>query len=153
MWQVLVRAINTLGAVTARHALALAAAALALASPPAASAQTPGDDQYTDPFGGSTPSQPERSDGDGGGSEQEAPEPSTGGGGSSGGGETVQPAPSAPPAAAPPAPATTTTTTAAEQQLPRTGADTGLLALGGAVLLAGGVALRVTLRERGPRRR
>ena len=51
----------------------------------------------------------------------------------------------------PPAPATTTT--AAGQQLPRTGADTGLLALGGAVLLAGGVALRVTLRERGPRRR
>ena len=111
------RAINTLGAVTARHALALAAAALALASPPAASAQTPGDDQYTDPFGGSTPSQPERSDGGEGGSEQDAPEPSTGGGGSSGGGETVQPAPSAPPAAAPPAPATTTTTTAAEQQL------------------------------------
>ena len=65
-------------------------------------------------------------------------------------GGAVEPAPSDQPETveAPPA-----TTSAAPQELPRTGADTGLLALGGAVLLAGGVALRVTLRERGPRRR
>ena len=128
----------------------LAAAVLALPAP--AWGQSAGDEQYEDPF---APEQGQTDEGDssGGGDTGSSGDGSSSGGGSSGGGETVQPAPSAPPAAAPPAPATTTTTTAAEQQLPRTGADTGLLALGGAVLLAGGVALRVTLRERGPRRR
>jgi LPXTG-motif cell wall-anchored protein len=112
-----------------RRIAALLAAAAVFAVPAAAGAQTPGDDQYTDPFGG--------------GQEQEA---------------TPTPTPSpAPPAAAPaqepapapaPAPATasqTTTTTTA--QLPRTGADAGLLALGGALLLVGGIALRVRVSD------
>ena len=134
------------------HRTACLLAAVALALPGAAWGQSAGDEQYEDPF---------------------APEPArrtraatnrlvgrrrhrlvgrrlVGRRRSSDGGGAVQPAPSAQPEAvtAPP-----TTTSAAGQQLPRTGADTGLLALGGAVLLAGGVALRVTLRERGPRRR
>jgi hypothetical protein len=152
------------GVPTTRRALAIAASALALAAPPVASAQTPGDEQYTDPFGGSAPSQPEPSDDDdGGGGSQPQPSDDDGGGGS-------QPQPSdddaagdgtdgaTPPAAttAPPdtggsvtssTPATTTETLAA------TGFDAATLALGGAILLAGGLALRVTLSERGRRRR
>ena len=41
--------------VAARRTLAIVAAAFALGTPSAASAQTPGDEQYTDPFGGDTP--------------------------------------------------------------------------------------------------
>jgi LPXTG-motif cell wall-anchored protein len=113
-----------------RRIAALGAAAAVLAVPAAAGAQTPGDDQYTDPFGG--------------GQEQEAtPTP------------TPTPSPE-PPAAAPaqqpaptaaPAPATASQTTTTTAQLPRTGADAGLLALGGALLLVGGVALRVRVSD------
>ena len=62
----LVGAITTLAGVTARHTLAIVAAAFALGTPSAASGQTPGDEQYTDPFGGGTPSQPrDREEGNG----------------------------------------------------------------------------------------
>jgi hypothetical protein len=132
------------------HRIACLLAAATLALPAAASGQSAGDEQYEDPF---APEQGQTDDegssgGDDAGSAGGDDTGSVGGddtgsagGGSSGGGESVQPEPTA-------APAAPTTTTAAEAQLARTGADTGLVALGGAVLLAGGVALRVTLRRR-----
>ena len=121
------------------HRTACLLAAVALALPGAAWGQSAGDEQYEDPFA------PESGQTDEGGNDT-----GSSGGGSSGGGGAVQPAPSEQPEAvtAPPA-----TTSAAGQELASTGAGTGLLALGGAVLLAGGVALRVMLREHGPRRR
>jgi LPXTG-motif cell wall-anchored protein len=153
--------------------LLLAAAVLVFAAPAAAPAQTPGDEQYTDPFGGSTPAQPEPSDDDaGGGSEPAQPEPSdddAGGGGGSGdspgddtsgsaggGGSTGSPgagtAPTGPDAPVTSAGSTTGTAAPVEpvaaEQLPATGADTRLMVLVGALLLAGGVAIRVRLRQR-----
>jgi LPXTG-motif cell wall-anchored protein len=113
--------------------LACALVGAALASPSPAWAQGAGDDQYTDPFAG----EGEQSGGD---QEQEQEEPE------------AAPAPAEPEASAP-APAQTAQAPGAEQQLPRTGADAGLLALGGTLLLAGGVALRVRLSEPRPRRR
>jgi LPXTG-motif cell wall-anchored protein len=106
-----------------RTILALGALLLSLALPGAALAQGAGDEQYQDPFG----------------DEQSQPEP------------TATPAPAqpppaaesqaptqAPPAATPqPAPAP-----ASGSQLPYTGADAGLLALGGVALLSAGIALR-----------
>jgi LPXTG-motif cell wall-anchored protein len=123
-----------------RRSVSLAAALLVLALPAAAPAQTPGDEQYTDPFGGEQeqPSQGGGSQGDDGGQPEPAPAP--------------EPEPAAP-AAPEPAAATTAQASAAEQ-LPRTGspADAGLLALGGTLLLAGGVALRLRVSERRPPR-
>ena len=138
---------------TARHRLAIAVAALALAAPPAASAQTPGDDQYTDPFGGSTPSQPEQSDN--GAGQPAEPAPSDEDQGSSGGGSPDEGAAQQAPAAEP-APVSASQTVqppSAGPQLPRTGADAGLIAAGGALLLTGGVVLRVRISERALRRR
>ena len=128
----------------------LAAAVLAL--PAAAWGQSAGDEQYEDPF---APEQGQTDDeGSSGGDDTSS---SVGNDtGSAGGGSSWRrngPAGADRRARGRSAGAAATTTAAAGQQLPRTGADTGLLALGGAVLLAGGVALRVTLRERGPRRR
>jgi hypothetical protein len=120
-----------------RRPVAVLSAAFVLATPAGALAQSAGDDQYQDPFGGS--------------------------GGGSGGGGSAQPAPTpATPAApsgtaAPSTPAPTAPTASASQapaaqpagQLPYTGSpvEAGLLAGVGAVLLAGGVGLRVRLRE------
>jgi hypothetical protein len=107
------------------------AAALAMAAP--AAAQTPGDDQYQDPFGGD--------------SGQATPTPQ------------ATPAPAAPAPAAPaPAPAAPSADSAqarpapappAAPQLPYTGSpvDAALLAVAGGVLLAGGLTLRVRLRD------
>ena len=112
--------------------LAAFAAALVLAAPGSALAQSAGDEQYEDPF---APGQ---------GQEQEpapTPEPAP----------APAPAPDAAPAPgaapAPEAPAPAAQSAAAAEQLPYTGAETGLVALGGALLLAGGVVLRVRLRE------
>jgi LPXTG-motif cell wall-anchored protein len=127
------------------HRIACLLAAAALALPATAWGQSAGDEQYEDPFA-PAPGQTDQEGSTGGG------DTGSSDGGSSGGG-TVEPAPTAAPEVAPAAPPATTTTTAAEQELPRTGADAGLLALAGAVLLAGGVALRVKLSARGPRRR
>jgi LPXTG-motif cell wall-anchored protein len=120
-----------------RQALACGLAAVALGLPSSAWAQGAGDEQYSDPFedeqeqGGSQDTQePE---------ETPAPDTST---------SSQEPAP----AAQEPAPAAPAQAPAAEQ-LPRTGADADLLALGGTLLLAGGVALRVRVSERSPRRR
>jgi LPXTG-motif cell wall-anchored protein len=116
--------------------LACALAAVALTSPTSAWAQGAGDEQYSDPF------EDEQEQEQGGGSQPQEPE--------------ATPAPSEPaaePAPEAPAPAAAAQAPAAEQQLPRTGADPGLVALGGILLLAGGVALRVRLSERARRRR
>jgi LPXTG-motif cell wall-anchored protein len=119
-----------------RRRLAALIAALTLALPGAAFAQSAGDEQYQDPFGG------DQSQGSGGQSQgpnnQSTQTPAQSG---QQGTQTAQAAPTAAPTAAAPL-ATTTQATAAVPQLPRTGEDAGLLALGGAVLLAGGVVLR-----------
>ena len=112
--------------------------AAALIAPATAAAQSAGDEQYQDPFG----------NGNGG----------NGNGGNSGGGNsqpqpTATPAPSTSQSAATPAAAGTTTTTSAASGaaqsggLPRTGAPVLLVALGGVLLLTGGLALRRHVRD------
>jgi hypothetical protein len=105
--------------------------ALAAAGPaaPAAVAQSAGDDQYEDPFAGED---------QGGGEEEPAP-------------EAPAPAPEAPSSTAPePEPAAPAAQPGSPQQpeLPRTGLDAAPILAVGAVLLGGGIALRVRLRER-----
>jgi hypothetical protein len=109
-----------------RRLAALAAAAL-LAAPAPALAQSAGDEQYEDPFAGGDQSQPE---------------------------PTATPAPAEPAPEAPAAEATVEPTApapaaepASQQQLPRTGLDAAPILAAGTVLLAGGIALRVRLRE------
>jgi 2-oxoglutarate dehydrogenase E2 component (dihydrolipoamide succinyltransferase) len=107
-----------------RSLLIIAALLCALAAPSAALAQGAGDEQYQDPFGDEqseptptatpAPAQPAPS--------QAAPAP------------TATPGPSQAPAQAAPA--------QSGEQLPRTGADAGRLALAGALLLLSGLALR-----------
>jgi LPXTG-motif cell wall-anchored protein len=110
-----------------RRSVSIAASSLVLALPGAALAQTPGDDQYTDPFGsGQDPS-----------SAQATPTPAP----------TATPAP-ATPAAPAPAP-TAAPAVAASQQLPRTGNDPITPAVAGFWLLLGGVALRARTRVGG----
>jgi LPXTG-motif cell wall-anchored protein len=111
-----------------RLATWLAALLLALAAPAAALAQGAGDDQYSDPFGSGQ-------NDDAGSSQDDEPEPAAP--------EPAEPAPEP----AQPAPATAAQPTPEPaQQLPYTGADEGLVALAGVVLLAGGIALRLRLR-------
>jgi len=110
-----------------RNALVIVAAAVAFA-PASALAQGAGDDQYNDPFGGEE--------------EQATPAP-------------TPRAPAATPAAPPPAAAQATPAPAGPQAtpappsgptLPHTGVDAWPLALGGALLLGSGLALRARLR-------
>jgi LPXTG-motif cell wall-anchored protein len=101
---------------------------LALAVPGTALAQGAGDDQYTAPFG----------------SDSATPTPTPA--------PTTAPAPSTPPPPPSPAPSASASQAPAAQpapQLPYTGspADAGLLAGAGVLLLAGGIGLRVRLRE------
>jgi LPXTG-motif cell wall-anchored protein len=113
--------------------IALAAVLLAGALPSVAVAQTAGDDQYQDPFGGSaTPAPPQPAP-----SAPAAP-------------PAAAPPPAAPPAAAPATGAPPQASAAARSpaQLPYTGADAGLVALAGAALLGSGAFMRVRLRER-----
>jgi 2-oxoglutarate dehydrogenase E2 component (dihydrolipoamide succinyltransferase) len=108
-----------------RRSVSIAASLIVLALPAAALAQTPGDDQYTDPFGsGQDPS-----------SAQATPTP------------TPTPAPAAPAPAAPAPAATAAPAVAASQQLPRTGGDPITPAVAGFWLLLGGVALRARTRS------
>jgi LPXTG-motif cell wall-anchored protein len=117
-----------------RLATMLAALLLVLAAPAAALAQGAGDDQYSDPFGSGQTD-------DSGSQDDEPSEP-----------EPAEPAPVQEPAPTPAA-------TASEQepqpreQLPYTGADEGLVALAGVMLLVGGFALRMRLSEPPQRRR
>ena len=115
-----------------RLATMLVALALSLAAPAAALAQGAGDEQYSDPFGSGQNDDSPSGDQDAG----------------------AQPEPSAPeePAPAPePAPEATPSQQepAGQEQLPYTGADEGLVALAGGMLLVGGAALRVRLRRSG----
>ena len=112
--------------------------AIALIVPATAAAQSAGDEQYQDPFGGGN--------GNGGNGN---------GGNSGGGGGTSQPAPTATPAPSTAQPAVTPTAAgspaasaaAPGDELPRTGAPVGLVALAGVLLLAGGLALRRHVRD------
>jgi LPXTG-motif cell wall-anchored protein len=113
-----------------------ALAALVLTLPSAAWAQGAGDEQYQDPFG----------------DEGAQPEPQEGGQDDSQGEAPTQDDGAVAPAAPEAAPAQTAQSAPAAEQLPYTGADTTLVGLGGALLLAGGVVLRVRLSERRPRR-
>jgi len=109
-----------------RIATLLAALVLALTLPAAALGQGAGDDQYTDPFGSGQNDEP-------------AQEPDTP--------TSSDDEPSAAPAPAPTASAAPSQESAAGQdQLPYTGSDAGLLALGGALLMAAGLALRARVR-------
>jgi hypothetical protein len=116
-----------------RRRLAAVVAAALLAAPATALGQSAGDDQYEDPFAGEDQ------------------------------GQTQEPAPTATPAPAEPAPAAPAPAAPAAQptpvpaapepgaqpaELPRTGLDAAPVLAIGAVLLAGGVALRVRVRER-----
>jgi LPXTG-motif cell wall-anchored protein len=114
--------------VPSRRRLAAFAATALLAAPAPALAQSAGDEQYEDPFAGEDQSQSQ-------------PEP------------TATPAPEEPVAPAEPAPepAAEQSTPAATQQqseLPRTGLGVAPILAAGALLLGGGIALRVRLRER-----
>jgi hypothetical protein len=121
-----------------RHRTACLIAVAALAAPSAAWAQGAGDEQYQDPFGGDDQSQSQ-------GSDEQGTQGSSGG--DSGSGETAQATPA--PTAAPAAPvATTAQAQAAAPQLPRTGGDAAPQLAAGALLLAGGVVLRLRLRPR-----
>ena len=97
--------------------------ALALAFPTSALAGGAGDDQYQDPFGDDQPAQT-----------QTAPAPQESA-------PAQEAAPQADSGAATPAPSATPAAPAGPA-LPRTGADAGLIAAGGGVLLAAGLALR-----------
>jgi LPXTG-motif cell wall-anchored protein len=117
---------------TVRLATLLAALLLALTVPAAALGQGAGDDQYTDPFGSG-----QNDSGD-----EPAQDPDTP--------TSSDDEPSAAPAPAPTASAAPgqESSGGGQGQLPYTGSDAGLLALSGALLLTGGVALRVRLRGR-----
>jgi LPXTG-motif cell wall-anchored protein len=110
-----------------RRILVVAGMLLALL-PCSAAAQSAGDEQYSDPFGGKDQSQAQATPAP---AAPAAPAPAA---------QTAQ-APATPAPAAPPQPAP------AGAQLPRTGADAWLVALLGAVLVSAGVALRARARR------
>jgi hypothetical protein len=115
----------------ARSRLVALLAALTLAAPASALAQSAGDEQYQDPFGGDDQQQ---SSGDQGSSSGSA-------------GTTAQATPT--PTAAPsltPSGTTAVESAPAAQQLPRTGGDPITPAVAGFWLLLGGVALRARIR-------
>jgi len=111
-----------------RRRLAPLLAALLLAAPAPALAQSAGDDQYEDPFAGQN--------------EQPAPTPTP---------APATPAPTAEPGQAPPAepaPAPAPASSGQPEELPRTGLDAGAVVALGVLLLASGAVLRLRLRER-----
>ena len=117
---------DTLARSMTRSMLCIAALLCALAAPSGALAQGAGDEQYQDPFGDE---QSEQAD--------PTPQPTA----------TPAPAQSAPSAPAPTASpsaaqAPTQAAPAPSNELPRTGVDTGWIALAGALSLAAGLALR-----------
>jgi LPXTG-motif cell wall-anchored protein len=112
-----------------RYGLAVGAAALVM-TPATALAQGAGDDQYSDPFGSdqeqATPTATPR-----------APAPAA----------TVAPAQATPAPSQPSASGPAATPAPRGPQLPYTGADDWLTAVGGALLLGAGLTLRARLRE------
>jgi hypothetical protein len=121
-----------------RRSLAALLVVVGLAVPSAALAQSAGDNQYQDPFGGDSGGQQGSSGGDQGSSS-----------GGSGTTTTAQAAPTVTPVPTAPAIAPPTQNAApAAQQLPRTGGDPITPAVAGFWLLLGGVALRARVRPR-----
>jgi 2-oxoglutarate dehydrogenase E2 component (dihydrolipoamide succinyltransferase) len=123
-----------------RRRVAMLCAALLLAAPASAFGQSAGDEQYEDPFAGQD--QQEQPAAPAPTPEPAPAEPAP-----------AEPAPAAPAPAAPAqapgaAPAPAVDPAAQPAELPRTGLDAGLVLAIGAVLLAGGVALRLRVRER-----
>jgi hypothetical protein len=119
--------------------IAALAAVLALIAPAAAFAQSAGDEQYQDPFGGDEQSQDDGS---------QSPDTPTSSDDAGSGTTTTTQTPA--PTGAEPA-ATAAQASPAAEQLPRTGGDVVLPAVAGFWLLLGGVALRaqVRLHDRG----
>jgi hypothetical protein len=122
-----------------RRRLTVLAAVLALvaAGPavPSAIAQSAGDDQYEDPFAGQDPEQDQAQE------EPEAPAPAPAP-------DESTPATPAPTESTPPAPAAEPATSSQQPELPRTGLDAAPIVAIGALLLGGGIALRIRLRAR-----
>ncbi|MBA2516106.1 MAG: hypothetical protein H0V22_02100 [Solirubrobacterales bacterium] len=113
-------------------------------TPSTAVAQSAGDDQYQDPFGDEAPqAAPPAPSAPSPGPEPDgtssAPEPATGA-------NDAEAAPAAPATVAPPA-----STSSPAGELPRTGADAGILGAGGAALVLCGIALRLRLAHGGRR--
>ena len=122
-----------------RHrTLAVCAAALTLAAPAPALAQSAGDDQYVDPLGGAAP--PSGGSGSGSGS-------GSGGGGTAGAGAGTA-GTTAGQNADGSAPSSAGSAAAARDELPRTGFPAGLAAGAGLLMLSAGTGLRLGLRRR-----
>lgn len=107
----------------------LAALALVAALPAAGLAQDAGSNQYQDPLAG----EPGTGGGGGGGGS---------GGGGGGGGNGNAPSPGTQGVQSESGSGTNAAGTPARDQLPATGSDAWLLALGGVILLGGGLGLR-----------
>jgi hypothetical protein len=118
---------------------------LALAGPTTALADSAGDQQYQDPFGGSNNSGQNSSGGSGNASSPTpTPVPTTP---PTSGGSTPTPTPV--PTTAPTAPTSPGTTTSTGSGLPRTGLDAWQVGLLGLGLLCAGSGLRLRLRAHG----
>lgn len=116
--------------------IAALAATLALIAPASAFAQSAGDEQYQDPFGGDEQSQDDSSQ-----------DPDTPTSSDDAGSGTTTPTQTPAPTGAEPSASAAQASPAAEQ-LPRTGGDVVLPAVAGFWLLLGGVALRARVRVR-----
>jgi LPXTG-motif cell wall-anchored protein len=117
------------------RAVALVTAALAVAAPSAAVAQSAGDDQYQDPFGG-TQTTGSGSSGSSNGLSQTPDLAGSSGSGTAGTGSSGSDV------LAGDVPAS-----ASASQLPATGADAHVLALAGLALLLGGLGLRLRMAD------
>jgi hypothetical protein len=114
-----------------RSRLAALTIALLLAAPGAAFAQSAGDEQYADPFGGDDQEQA---------TPTPTPEPDTPVSSDDGTQATAQATPTPTPASG--------SAAAAQEQLPRTGGDPLPFVVAGFWILLGGVALRAKVRVR-----
>ena len=114
-----------------RRRIATLTAALVLAAPGAAFAQSAGDEQYEDPFAGDDQEQA---------TPTPTPEPDTPVSSDDGTQATAQATPTPTPASG--------SAAAAQEQLPRTGNDPITPAVAGFWILLGGVALRAKVRVR-----
>ncbi len=128
-----------------RSLLALISVLAVLGLPAAALAQSAGDEQYVDPLGGGQTTGGGSQQGSGGGSSGSGggtSQGSSGGSTGSSGGSVSSGAPAAP-VTSPTTAAATGTAAASPAELARTGLDVRVVAaLGGILLLAGGLALR-----------
>jgi hypothetical protein len=141
-----------------RRTVALATVVAVLALPAAALAQSAGDNQYNDPFGGKSGSKHSSGGGGGGGGGGGNSSGSSGSGssaGSSGSGTGTGTSSGSTGSAAGTSSGTTSSSTGTTsgssgsgQQLARTGSDTWLVALAGGGFLLAGVGLRLRLRGR-----